>query len=112
MCCLHRRKGSHSNELCGSLRAATYAFGMEFGKQKEVWQRGFTDHRIRDRADFEKHRGYIHDNPVAHRLVDRAMEYRYCLAYPGFKLDGLPSQQLRPYRKLGQPFLPISNPGG
>ncbi len=23
MCCLHRRKGSHSNELCGSLRAAT-----------------------------------------------------------------------------------------
>src|SRR5437762_13607621 len=22
------------------------------------------------------------------------------------------SQQLRPYRKLGQPFLPISNPGG
>ena len=69
----------------------SYAFGMEFGKQKEVWQRGFTDHRIRDRADFEKHRGYIHDNPVAHRLVDRAMEYRYCSAYPGFKLDGLPS---------------------
>src|SRR5437763_156247 len=23
MCCLHRQKGSHSNELCGSLRAAT-----------------------------------------------------------------------------------------
>src|SRR2546427_11433088 len=46
----------------------SYAFGMEFGKQKEVWQRRFTDHRIRDRADFEKHRGYIHDNPVAHRL--------------------------------------------
>lgn len=23
-------------------------FGIEFGKQKEVWQRGFTDHRIRD----------------------------------------------------------------
>jgi len=113
----------------------SYAFGMEFGKQKEVWQRGFTDHRIRDRADFEKPRGYIHDNPVAHRLVDRAMEYRYCSACPGFKLDGLPSaakaavgvkresarvelvlfpfsQQLRPYRKLGQPFLPISNPGG
>src|SRR5207245_103835 len=41
--------------------------------------------------DFEKHRGYIHDDPVAHRLVDRAMEYRYCSAYPGFKLDGLPS---------------------
>jgi REP-associated tyrosine transposase len=67
------------------------AFGIEFGKRKEVWQRGFTDHRIRDRADFERHRGYIHDNPVARRLVDRAMEYRYCSAYSGFKLDTLPS---------------------
>jgi REP-associated tyrosine transposase len=68
----------------------SHAFGIEFGKRKEVWQRGFTDHRIRDRADFERHREYIHDNPVARRLVDLAMEYRYCSAYPGFKLDGLP----------------------
>jgi putative transposase len=69
----------------------SHAFGVEFGKHKEVWQRGFTDHRIRDREDFEKHQQYIHNNPVARRLVDRAAEYRYCSAYPGFKLDEPPS---------------------
>ena len=70
---------------------SSHAFGIEFGKQKEIWQRGFTDHRIRDRADFETHREYIHENPVKRRLVERAMEYRYCSAYPGFKLDEPPS---------------------
>ena len=65
----------------------SHAFGAEFGKHKEVWQRGFTDHRIRDHEDFEQHRQYIHNNPVARRLVDRAAEYRYCSAYPGFKVD-------------------------
>jgi putative transposase len=36
----------------------SHAFGVEFGKHKEVWQRGFTDHRIRDDGDLEKHRQY------------------------------------------------------
>ena len=67
------------------------SFGIEFGKHEDVWQRGFTDHRIRDRADFERHREYIHDKPVARRLADRTMEYPYCAAYPGFKLDALPA---------------------
>ena len=69
----------------------SHAFGVEFGKHKEVWQRGFTDHRIREREDFKKHRQYIHNNPVVRGLVDRAPEYRYCSAYPGFKLDQPPS---------------------
>jgi REP-associated tyrosine transposase len=66
----------------------SHAFGQEFGKHKEVWQRGFTDHRIRDGADFESHRAYTHENPVVRRLVEKAAEYRYSSAYPGFKLDG------------------------
>ena len=64
----------------------SHAFGVEFGA-REVWQRGFTDHRIRDADDFVRHRDYIHQNPVKRRLVENAMEYRYCSAYPGFKLD-------------------------
>jgi REP-associated tyrosine transposase len=64
----------------------SHAFGLEFGK-KEVWQRGFTDHRIRDAEDFERHREYIHHNPVKRGLVEEASAYRYCSAYPGFKLD-------------------------
>lgn len=64
----------------------SHAFGVELGV-REVWQRGFTDHRIRDTDDFVRHRDYIHQNPVKRRLVEIAMEYRYCSAYPGFKLD-------------------------
>ncbi|HEV2699513.1 MAG TPA: transposase, partial [Terriglobales bacterium] len=69
----------------------SHAFGSEFGKQKEVWQRGFTDHRIRDCADFENHRLYVHENPVKRGLVENPMEYRYCSAYPGFRLDAFAS---------------------
>jgi len=36
-------------------------------KPKEVWQRGFTDYRIVDGSDFESHRKYIDENPVARR---------------------------------------------
>jgi len=64
----------------------SHAFGQEF-RGGEVWQRGFTDHRIRDVDDFATHLAYIHQNPVKRRLVENATEYRYCSAYPGFKLD-------------------------
>jgi putative transposase len=50
-------------------------FGLEF-RSGEIWQRGFTDHRIRDAADFVKHRDYIHQNPVKRGLVAEAREYR------------------------------------
>ena len=66
-------------------------FGLHFGLKKEVWQRGFTEHRIRDAQDLELHRGYIHQNPVKRGLVQRPEEYRYCSAFPGFRLDRWPS---------------------
>jgi putative transposase len=69
----------------------SHALSEELGRKSEVWQRGFTDHRIRDAADFEMHRGYIHENPVKRGLVVCASDYRYCSAYPGFKLDSWPS---------------------
>jgi putative transposase len=64
----------------------SHAFGLEFGR-KEIWQRGFTDHRIRDMGDFRSHRDYIHQNPVKRGMVETAREYRYCSAFPGFNLD-------------------------
>jgi putative transposase len=71
--------------------------GFSFGLQKEtgylgeVWQRGFTDHRIRDSQDFAHHLSYIHHNPVERKMVDDPSEYRYCSAFPGFELDPWPS---------------------
>jgi REP-associated tyrosine transposase len=73
----------------------SHSFGREFGTHKgthkEVWQRGFTDHRVRDVADFELHFLYIRHNPVKRGLVQNAQEYKYCSAFPGFLLDVWPS---------------------
>jgi len=65
----------------------SHTFGLEFNQRKEIWQRGFTDHRIRDAEDFARHREYIHQNPVKRGLVEEASAYRYGSAYPGFRLD-------------------------
>jgi putative transposase len=69
----------------------SHALGPELGRKGEVWQRGFTDHRIRDIEDFENHRTYIHENPVKRGLVPSASDYRYSSAYAGFKLDSWPA---------------------
>jgi len=46
-----------------------------------VWQRGFTDHRIRDAEDMEARRAYLHMNPVRGGLVKSAELYPYSSAY-------------------------------
>ena len=65
------------------------AVGQQISR-REIWQKGFTDHRIRDAQDFAGHRLYIHQNPVMAKLVANPAEYRYCSAFPGFKLDPWP----------------------
>jgi len=65
------------------------AFGLTF-RPGEVWQRGFTDHRVRDAEDFGHHVRYIHQNPVQRGLVRQQGEYRWCSAFPGFRLDAWP----------------------
>ena len=61
----------------------------------EVWQRGFSDHRIRDYEDFLQHRSYIHMNPVRLHYCDRPDQYPFSSANPRFKLDPIP-QRLKP----------------
>jgi putative transposase len=53
----------------------------------EVWQKGFSDHRIRDSEDYERHVQYIHLNPVRKHLCEKPEEYIYSSAHPGFELD-------------------------
>ena len=68
----------------------SHAVGVEISRS-EIWQKGFVDHRIRDAQDFAGHRLYIHQNPMMGKLVENAVEYRYCSAFPGFRLDTWPS---------------------
>src|SRR5512140_278956 len=53
----------------------SYRARHELGIQLEIWQRSFTDHRIRDWDDFLKHRQYVRLNPVRAHLCERAEEF-------------------------------------
>jgi putative transposase len=67
----------------------------ELNSAMEIWQPGFSDHRIRDSKDFETHVGYIAQNPVGRKLVETATEYPYGSAFPGSMKDEVP-QWLKP----------------
>ncbi len=70
---------------------------VELQSNMEVWQKGFTDHRIRDAQDYAEHVQYIRSNPVRTHLCMHAEEYAYSSAHPGFQLDEVP-QRLKPRR--------------
>jgi putative transposase len=67
----------------------------ELSSNMEVWQKGFQDHRIRDAGDFAQHIRYIRENPIRKHLCERAADYPYSSAHPGFELDAAP-QGLKP----------------
>ncbi len=55
-----------------------------------VWQRGFSDHRIRNSTDYQAHLRYIEQNPVKRKLVIDPHEHPWSSASGRFSLDGLP----------------------
>jgi putative transposase len=63
---------------------AKRAFDWKF----DIWQVGFSDHRIRDIEDWNRHISYMRHNPVKANL---AVDYRHL----AFDLDPLP-QRLKP----------------
>ena len=72
--------------------------GFSFRAKKElafrslIWQdKSFTNHRIRDAEDYQKHRDYIHNNPVKAGLVKTPSAYPYSSAFPGMDLDPAPA---------------------
>jgi putative transposase len=46
-------------------------------KIKNIWQKRFWEHLIRDDYDFEKHMDYIHYNPVKHGYVEKPLDWEY-----------------------------------
>jgi putative transposase len=65
------------------------------GRNVKVWQKGFTDHRIRDAEDYEHHRKYLLLNPVRRGLCNAAEEYQYSSARLSYEVDPVP-QRLKP----------------
>lgn len=62
----------------------------------DIWQPGFSDHRIRDLEDWERHVEYIRHNPVKARLCERPEGYPYLATH----LDPIP-QRLKPLTLAG-----------
>ncbi len=73
----------------------SHVVGETGRKNLEIWQRGFTDHRIRDSEDYAQHREYVHLNPVRAKLCENAADFLYSSAHRGFELDEVP-QRLKP----------------
>ncbi len=56
----------------------SYRVKKELGYNGEVWQRGFSEVRVRGRDSFEAHRRYIAENPLRAGLVREGEEFAWC----------------------------------
>ena len=61
--------------------------GKQFQTQFSIWQKGFHEHWIRSRDDYEARKRYIEQNPVKARLAVRPSDYPYSSANGKFCLD-------------------------
>ena len=59
-------KKAVSGEIAGQTNARN---------ERQVWQRRFWEHAIRDQRDWRRHMDYIHYNPVKHGLVEHPMDW-------------------------------------
>ena len=75
----------------GSAREIRQALHFRF----PVWQRGFSDHRIRDAADYDVHVRYVANNPVKRHFVVEPGEYLWSSSSRIFLMDEVP-QGLKP----------------
>ncbi|MDD3012156.1 MAG: transposase [Candidatus Gastranaerophilales bacterium] len=46
-------------------------------KEKDIWQRRYWEHSIKDEQDLYKHIDYIHYNPVKHGYVKNVKDWKY-----------------------------------
>jgi putative transposase len=76
-----------------------FSFRLKF--RGPVWQASFSNHRVRDFEDYDRHREYIWLNPVRAGLAARPEDYPYSSAGGKVRLDPAP-QGLKP------PFLSAS----
>jgi putative transposase len=62
-------------------------FSFRLGKARRglVWQESFTNHRVRDQHDYERHAAYTRMNPVRACLVERPEMYPYSSASARFE---------------------------
>lgn len=73
----------------------SYRAKKELSWQGEIWQKGFSDHRIRGMQDWNGHLEYIRMNPVRAKLCIEPEEYLYGSHRGSLQMDAVP-QRLKP----------------
>jgi putative transposase len=63
----------------------------ELGSNLEVWQKGFSDRRIREAADHAAHVLYIQQDPLRRLLCERVEDFLYSSAHTSLNLDPPPA---------------------
>lgn len=46
-------------------------------RERDIWQRRYWEHLIRDERDYQRHFDYIHVNPLKHGYVERLEDWPY-----------------------------------
>jgi len=67
-----------------------YSYRLRKVEKILVWQESFTNHRIRDFDDYQRHCEYVRLNPVRARLVREVRAYAFSSASGGVRLDEMP----------------------
>jgi putative transposase len=62
----------------------SYRAKRELDWTGEIWQQGFTDHRIRDEEDWNRHIDYIRTNPIEAKLADDIALYEF-MGFPSIE---------------------------
>jgi putative transposase len=81
----------------------------------EIWQPGFTDHRIRDEEDWHRHIEYIRSNPIEAKLVEDIALYEF-IGFPstefprGLKPDIIATTDVRAEARTLQSEAPTLQP--
>jgi putative transposase len=74
----------------------SFSAKREFSWKGDIWQPGFSDHRVRDANDWDQHIAYIRKNVGSLNEP----EYRFCGEHAGIALDAVP-QWLKPHNSDG-----------
>jgi REP-associated tyrosine transposase len=65
-------------------------FSFRLKSKLDVWERGYTNHRITDIHDYATHITYTHQNPVRAKLTTQPELYLHSSANPNHQSDSSP----------------------
>lgn len=56
-------------------------------REKQIWQRRYHEHTIKDEEDLNNHLDYIHYNPIKHNLVKNVKDWEFSSFHKFVRMD-------------------------